>query len=464
MVIRLTKAHPLAYRLARTALTVGGALLASWGGAPSLARGQAMDGFGMGSRAAALAGAVSADVEDWSAHYYNPAGVARAGRLRLGLGWFGVLFDMHVDDASSPLDPVRGAVFGFVLPVCVGTVPLAVGLGAHLPDARISRSRALPRQRPRWEMYDNRPHRAYLAAHVAVEPVDDVRLGVGLGFLSTSRTSLDLRGRLDALNPSASRLEHAVTGDLGAVRYPQAGLQWDASRHLSLGVVYRHEYALDTSLLARARASITGVGEPIPGSLDLRTASVNAFVPRQLSVGVAFRPDDRWRIGMEVTWIDWSSYRSSIGSTDARLEIAVPPELRDLIRVPDEIPSTRPIPAGFRDRWVPRAGVEHVVATGGTWSLTARGGYLFESTPVPDQRGFSNLLDNDRHLFCAGLGLRTQALRPTIPGWTAIDFHVQMGFVPERVTRKDSLVDRVGDHRFGGRMLAGGLTAEVVFE
>ncbi len=39
--------------------------------------------YGFGSRPAAMAGAVSADTTDFSAYYYNPAGLTGDVRLRL---------------------------------------------------------------------------------------------------------------------------------------------------------------------------------------------------------------------------------------------------------------------------------------------------------------------------------------------------------------------------------------------
>ena len=126
--------------------------------------------------------------------------------------------------------------------------------------------------------------------------------------------------------------------------------------------------------------------------------------------------------------------------------------------------STRPIPPHFRDRFVPRVGVEHRLVTSETWDLGLRAGYLFEQTPVPDQSGFTNLLDNDRHVFSVGAGVRLTDLEPLVPGYVAFDVHAQWGVIPERQTRKDSLVDRVGDYRFEGQTFAAGATLELGLE
>ncbi|MEM6958675.1 MAG: hypothetical protein AAF645_23540, partial [Myxococcota bacterium] len=50
---------------------------------PGIAQATPPDTFGFGSRSTALGGAVAASVEDVSATYYNPAGLARSGNLRI---------------------------------------------------------------------------------------------------------------------------------------------------------------------------------------------------------------------------------------------------------------------------------------------------------------------------------------------------------------------------------------------
>ena len=52
------------------------------------ARANPLDTFGLGSREAAMGGAAAADVSDFSANYYNPAGLARARGLEIAIGYF----------------------------------------------------------------------------------------------------------------------------------------------------------------------------------------------------------------------------------------------------------------------------------------------------------------------------------------------------------------------------------------
>jgi long-chain fatty acid transport protein len=434
---------------------------------------QPMDTYGMGSRSVALAGAVTADVSDFSANYYNPAGLVRGQAVRIGLGWFGVHHELAIDGFDSNVDGVHGLTLGLVVPASIDGFRFAFGLGVHLPDDRLSRTRTLPVTRPRWEFYDNRPQRTYLAAHLAVRPFDWLLIGGGFSFLSSSTNALSLRGEIDALRPEAgTALEHEVRADLTTIRYPQVGVQIVPIPELSFGFVYRGEFALHNRLVAqvgmnaaesdtRIRVGNLGV---IPGYFHLVSESVGAFVPQQISIGASWQPIAGIRLSAEVTWVNWSAYVSPIGSADIDLVLYIPPELRDLVRPPAEIQGSEPVPPRFEDRLVPRIGLEALVFSERRLEVTVRGGTFYESSPVPEQRGITNLVDCDRLAINVGAGLRLSELRPLIDGWLAFDLHLQYSLLPERTARKQSAVDPVGDWRASGHLFAAGLTMEVGFE
>lgn len=440
---------------------------------------QPMDTYGMGSRSIALGGAVTADVEDVSANYYNPAGVVRDGNLRIGVGWFGAYNDMSLNDIPSNVDPVHGIVAGLNVPGSFGDFRFGFGLAVHLNDQRVSRTRTLPRARPRWELYDSRPHRTYLATHVAIQPVEWLRIGGGIGFLSYSNVSLTIRGTINV--PAAerlSRLEHDLNAELLTIRFPQVGIQVQPLPWLNFGVVYRGEYAISNELLAEvgsedfmgpsAAAIMVGAeGDPdtivVPAYFYLLSASTSAYVPHQISFGASVEATEDLRIGVELTWLLWSLYQSPIGLSDIILDIRVPPELADTIVVPP-IAGTLPAPANFSDRVVPRIGVEWTAHRSDGFVVDLRAGYFYENSPVPEQTGEFNLVDADRHAWSLGAGIELRELRPLLPGSLRFDLHLQYGWLPPRTNRKVSPIDPTGDFVAQGHILAGGLTMEARFE
>lgn len=442
---------------------------------PALARAQPMDTYGMGSRSVALGGSVTADVEDFSANYYNPAGIVRSGELRVGVGWFGAHHEMSINDVNSNVDPVHGVILGLNVPGRIDDFRFGFGLGVHLPDQRISRTRTLPRRRARWELYDNRGQRTYLAVGGAIQPFDWLRIGGGIAFLSFSRNDLSIRGSIDIAAPERrSRLEHQLLGELITIRYPQVGVQVQPLPWLNFGVVYRGEFALSNDLTAQVgtpdgtgpdRTEIVAGDIVIPGYFDLLTSSVNAYVPHQISFGASVEPiPNVLRLSLEATWLMWSQYVSPIGLSRIVLDIEVPPELEDTITVPDEIPQGNPVDASFSDRIVPRIGVEWTAVRNTDLVFDLRAGYFYENSPAPEQTGFSNLVDTDRHAWSLGAGLELLQLRPLIPGSLAIDVHVQYGWLPSRTHRKTSPIDPVGDYVAQGHIVAGGANVELRFE
>ncbi len=438
---------------------------------PGRGHAQPMDTYGLGSRAIAMGGAVTADVEDYSANYYNPAGLARGAATRISVGWFGAQPRLQLNGLDSGVDPVDGLTTGLVVPGTIDGFRFAFGIAVHLPDARISRTRSLPRSRPRWELFDNRPQRTFLASHIAIRPFEWLTVGGGIAFLSLSANKLSIRGDIDALVPDrGTRLEHDLNADLTTIRYPQAGIQVDPMPGLSFGLVYRGQFALDSTLQAQVgRPGVDSdtrlhVGDiTIPAYFDLLSQSVNAFVPQQLSLGGRWSPTPQFRVNAEVTWVNWSAYVSPIGRSSIILDIAVPPELADTIRVPGTIVGSEPIAANFQDRFVPRVGVEGLASSASNYELLVRGGAFYEHSPVPDQTGLSNLVDTDRLALSAGAGLRLTELRPVLDGWLSFDLHLQWALLPERIARKSSPVDPVGDWRASGHIFGGGLTMEVGF-
>lgn len=433
---------------------------------PCVASAQPMDTYGMGSRSVAMGGAVTADVEDGSANYYNPAGLVRDRRFRIDLGWFGAFHELDVNNLDSAVDPVHGAVIGLVVPGNLGDFRFAFGLGVHLNDDRVSRTRSLPRARPRWELFDNRPHRTYLAAHLAIELFDVVRIGGGISFLSYAANRLYVRGDLDIVRADAgSRLEHELRADLTTIRYPQIGIQVQPVPWLSFGATYRGQFSLDNLLTAEVEATLfSGIADPFPGYFFLLTQSVNAFVPQQLSLGGSVSPIPELTINAEVTWVNWSAYISPVGRADVLLRLELPPSLRDLIFVPDSIAGSTPLPANFEDRWVPRLGVEGLAVNDPAAELRVRGGFFYESSPIPEQSMLTNLVDTDRLAFSAGLGLRLDQLRPFLPGFLGFDMHLQYSYLPYRTMRKTSLVDPTGDYVAGGHIFAFGVNVSAGFE
>ena len=426
------------------------------------ARANPADAMGLGSRAIALGGAVVADVEDPMASYYNPAGLVRTPALRLALAYQGVHSRFAINGVDSNVERVAGSTFGLTAPATFGGLRFAFGLLVHLPDQRLSRTRSAIGERPRWELWDTRPHKVLLSANLALRPVDWLLIGGGMTFQSATQLTLRIRGEASVIQPELrSRLEHGFEGDLTSIRYPQIGAQIIANDWLSFGAVYRAAFEVRNDLSAVVDGDVV-LGSRFPLSFLLSSNSVSTYGPHQVSLGASVHPVPALTINAELTWVDWSRHPSLFPTEDIVLEIDIPPGLG--IDIPDEIVGRRPVPLGLRDRVVPRIGLEAALPSPASMELRARAGYVFERTPFPEQTGVTNFVDADRHVLTVGAGIRLTDLEPTLPGFLAFDIHLMYGHLADRRHEKTSLVDPVGDYRTRGDQLGYGATMEIGFE
>jgi hypothetical protein len=93
-----------------------------------------------------------------------------------------------------------------------------------------------------------------------------------------------------------------------------------------------------------------------------------------------------------------------------------------------------------------------------------RGGYHFERSPFPAQRGVTNFIDNDRHSIVVGGEIGFDQLKPIIDGGVFLNFHFVYAHLPERAHIKTSLVDPVGDLLSRGNQYGFGTQLSVKFK
>jgi long-chain fatty acid transport protein len=406
-----------------------------------------------------MGGAVSADTTDFSANYYNPAGLAGEMGVRLSLGYTYNWQNLKIDAKDSGVDSVHGLVFGVAAGGKVFGVPIALGIATHLPDQGISRVTALREGVVRWELYDSRASVLYLTANLAVRPVSWMELGGGVSFLAATHGRFEVTGTADILQPYNSKLRHEVDADLTSVRYPEVGARFHLGDRAALALVYRHETKLDLELSALLRGNVDFAGVKVPILYTLTSKTVAAFLPAQLVVGTSLRVTKGLHVNADLTYLHWSGYASPTARTAAKLT-ATPPAGLDL-DLPKEIKPTEPIAPHFQDRVVPRIGIEWLLPwprEGALFRATVRGGYVFEKSPVPPQTGVTNFVDTDRHTFTLGAGVCLDR-----PPFVNLDLHFLYSVLPERTTLKASAADLVGDYRQSGSMVGVGTTLGAAF-
>ncbi len=413
-----------------------------------------IDAFGFGSRAPAMGGAVAASSEDASANYYNPAGLVRGHELRIDVGYRYAQPILKINGHDLGVDASRGFSIGLVAPGNIGPFRFAFGVALWLPDQRLTRVRSLPFDQPRFTYYDNRVQRLFLSTNLAIQIVPGLYLGGGLTFMSRTSGQIYLRGSVAVSDPDASALTTRIDVDLVAVRYPQAGILWDATRNLSFAVVYRHSFTLSLDQQFRIDGSVGNPGlTPIVanGFFSAHSVSTDLFQPWQLTAGAMVRLRSRFLMTFDLTFARWSEYPVPAADLTLALDIG---QFNDKVNLPPKRAYPDP---GFHDIVIPHVGAEWRALERDKLGLDVRGGYSYEPTPVPEQVGESNFADSDKHTFSLGAGLELKNLRPILWYPLTLDVHLAVTYLPDRVNRKLDPLDKVGDFVSNGAVVNVGL-------
>lgn len=419
--------------------------------------------FGLGSRNAAQAGAGVASTDDFAATLVNPAGLARSDGKRLTLGGQGAYANLRINDRRTGLSDPAGGLFGLTAPAPLGG-PLAgrihIGLGMYVLPGAIARIVARFPDEPFYPYYQGRTERLMVVPGVGVKVMRGLEVGLAANFLA------GLGGALQASEGGNRGLDARVDEKVPGVARIIAGATWSPLDALRVGLVYRQRF--DVPFATRAETEVAG--EPI--DLDLRAAG--QFSPHQVAAGVAWRAGAGATVSLDLTYARWSTYPGPFVEVKSELPL-VGPLAAQLPTVP------------WKDTFGARLGGEIAVSE----QLILRGGYGFETSPVPAQQpGITNLLDGPRHIVGAGVGIvqwrrgGTRRVR--------LDLHVQAQLVQPRTLDKrvfaagedgdgfDGLRDEVTDDpnepttlgaqisnpgyptiESGGQVFSGGLTVEV---
>ncbi len=385
----------------RRAIIVG-ALAA---GVPGLARASVLDLFGYGARGGAMAGAVASTAQGHETVYYNPAGTVFDERPSVAFGYqYADLFlSVNGEDADTLSAP--SALIGFAIPLPLGGFlkrRLAIANGFVIPQRSVLLA-DLPRpSTPHFPVVANRAQTVSLQGSMALRIAD--WMAVGAGFLALA----ELSGDVDVAPNDSGRIGSKVSDELLADFAPVFGLLVRPGGDVAVGAVYHGESKAGFSLPISA-----DLGDRFPLPIPVLDITGTAqFDPAQATLEVSGRPPGLpLLVAGGVTWKQWSTFPVPVVFT----------------AVPEDYPA-QPEPE-FDDTFVWRAGAE-LELEAGDFTLLPRAGYAYEPTPVPEQRGFHNFLDADRHVASAGLGLRTGPFR--------LDLAAQWHHLADRTHTKDA--------------------------
>ena len=343
--------------------------------------------FGLGSEEAAVAGASSARVHDFSAGYYDPAGLVLARRPEASVGLIGFGSSLPLPDGSRfHMSDRLGILVGAATPVPFTGVladRLFFGVALHLlPDTIVHVVARTPDQ-AFYPLYDNRTQRLVVLPAVAARVWRGLSIGLAFNFLA------GLGGNVAGTEGATRAIEARVDEQIYSHVAVNAAVRWQARPRLAFALVYRQAFGVPFRTVAKNQIA----GQPI----DLDVDAEELYTPHTLVAGVAWRARPSLMLSLDVAWLRWSDWRGPY------------------VTVTSELPlvgaiATEPPAVHFSDAAAVRAGVDWTALVHGAWAASVRGGYAFESSPLSAPPAGTQLIDGHKHHLTVGFGTRVAVL------------------------------------------------------
>jgi long-chain fatty acid transport protein len=142
----------------------------------------------------------------------------------------------------------------------------------------------------------------------------------------------------------------------------------------------------------RSQATLPLNGQFLANGGTVADASTTLVLPQTLTGGIALWPvrnkDHEWKLEMDIDYTGWKSIRN----TDVHLSNGT------TIPFPQNWRSAYTVMFGTEYKWLQLEQLPH-------WEVTARGGYWHSQTPIPDSSFLPTVPDADQHSLSVGLGL-----------------------------------------------------------
>ena len=402
-----------------TAVLAAAVLFAPLASAPAAFAASAGDDFGFhepGARAAALGGAFTARSDEVSTMFYNPAGLAFLGGIRLKTN---VVSGRRNLTASWPdADRVyRSRELDLQGSFAVSWQPIkriTLGAGYSTPWSYDSL------WTPAWSGHTLCNLSLFtagsLSVNAAIELFKGFAVGGGYRFVTSN---LEWQHNLywnlpnypvseDVLVESA----HALSGKGGGFT---AGVMWKIVPAVSIGASYRESVAVayegrnafNTRSLYYDSVPLPSGGYTflenlIPWFFVDQDVTAQLTLPREIACGVALAPLERLSLSVDLKWTRWSEFgdwtMASVNENEDLSSIWTQTYV-DFYGVATEY-GVQGVPLGLADTRAVKAGLEYLV----TPHIALRGGYARHRSSVGEANRTPVYPDLDRSVFSFGFG------------------------------------------------------------
>jgi long-chain fatty acid transport protein len=356
----------------------------------SIVFGNGFDIYEQSAKAVGMAGAFTAQADDPSAIFFNPAGITQLDGTQASVGACLVLPTMQFQSngnavmGSYPGETVKIKDHTWVIPNAYVThkvndkVSIGIGSFAHF---------GLGVEWPKyWEGRFTPGTTKTVLTTTSISPVIAFKLlenlSIGLGpyiqyFDIKLNNLVFIAPPTPPLTPNSNRAQ-TVDASLTANNWDwgwQAGFRLKIIDGLTFGAAY----------LSEVRHKITDGDQEIRslvnGALILKQGfSAKFILPATLRLGLAWQGDP-WTIEAGAQWTEWSSYKTLQANFDNGTSLTSP--------------------KNWHNAWLWRIGAQYRVNK----YLDLRAGFLYDVTPIPSDTLDPLVPSGDRKGFCGGFGL-----------------------------------------------------------
>lgn len=337
-----------------------------------------------GAKAAGMGTAFAGVADDPSAILHNPAGITQLDGTLFYAGGSALIPDSSYRSPSGETaDTLFQAFFipHFFLTHSLNTAGLTAGIGIYAPFG--IGGRKWPVDGPtRYVATENAIGTVVLNPVLAAKLQPTLSVAVGLNYMR----ALNIAHNAVAQTAAGAADAHMETEAQGSGWGYNLGLLWQPQDSLSLGLAYRSGIRVNqTGTLTLM--GIAPAAQPLFGGSSFQTAIYSRIdFPEMFTVGVAYRPSERWVIGIDVEWVGWSSFQS------VQVDLA------------NEVPAAgltdMSVPQNWHDAEAYKIGVDYKIND----QFSVRAGYAFLNTPVPEETLTAANPDANQHNVSIGLG------------------------------------------------------------
>lgn len=435
---------------------------------PYTARAGMPEVSGLGIRAQSLAGMGVALNEDPSAAYYNPAGLTGLDfhddlGFNLELGYS--TFDLKATAESSTrgnytpgdLETANQYHLGLALDLgrplrdYLGGRALVLGAGILIPTDSLYWWRLQFPEEERHPFYYDDIHRLVAVVGAGMEVNRWLSVGASANLQLELETNSEgpvyvdaeeLQAILAGLGYDAGATYVLLRGDIAEDQKtklavaPIIGIQVKPIERLNLGLTYRRRLYMDDYGTNHIEVLVQPQdGSPLTISFDYNHHFAHYYTPDEWAAAFAYTFNNDLLLSVEATYLQWSTYLDWLHE--------------------------EPVPH-FKDSYTIKLGGGMKVIRDHAYlgDVILRAGYGFWKTPVPDQCGDTNFLDNDKHILALGAECRWDNLGQWWTKPVSIQAMTQYHYLVERSYTKDATGERL---TYGGHAYAAGISAEFKF-